>query len=80
MRNSEDDAIVRAWGGVELALWDLVGRIQNRSVASLLGGRVRDEVAFTEYFAPRLAHNGRGGESTPADIARYCAAMAEAHG
>ena len=80
MRNSEDDAIVRAWGGVELALWDLVGRLQNRSVASLLGGRVRDEVAFTEYFAPRLAHDGRGGESTPTDIARYCAAMAEAHG
>jgi glucarate dehydratase len=80
MKNTEDDSILGAYGGVEMALWDLVGKLQQRSVAELLGGRVRDQVAFTEYFAPRLAHDGHGGESSPEEVARYCAAMAERYG
>ena len=38
-------------------------------LVDLLGGRVRDEVAFTEYFALR-----DGIETTPADVVRYCVA------
>jgi glucarate dehydratase len=80
LKNTDDDAIRRAFGGVEMALWDLIGKLERKSVASLLGGRVRDTVAFTEYFALRLACDGRGGEANAADVARYCARMQEEHG
>ncbi len=80
MQNSPELPVISAWGGVEMAIWDLIGKAQGRSVASLLGGRVRETVSFTEYFAPRLANGGHGGESTPVELARYCARMAEEHG
>jgi glucarate dehydratase len=79
-KNTDDNAIVLAYGGVEMALWDLLGKLEDRSVASLLGGRVRDVIPFTEYFAFRLSAGGVGGEETPKDVAEYCARMAEEHG
>ena len=80
MKNAEDESVRRAYGGVEMALWDLLGKLDGRSVAELLGGRVRDTVRFSEYFAPRYERDGRGGETTPVEIAGYCARMAEEHG
>jgi glucarate dehydratase len=79
-KNTEDSSAQYAFGGIEMALWDIAGKLAGQSVARLLGGRVRDEVAFTEYFAPRLRHDGHGGEDSPAAIAAYCARMAEEHG
>ena len=64
----------RAFGGIEIALWDLRARHANRPLVDLLGGRVRDTVAFTEYFSLR-----HGAEETPADVVRYCARMLEQH-
>ncbi|MDQ2739508.1 MAG: hypothetical protein M3Y35_13035, partial [Actinomycetota bacterium] len=32
MRNADDESVLRAYGGVEMALWDLNGRIQTRAV------------------------------------------------
>ena len=80
MRNAEDDSLLRAFGAVEMALWDVAGQMAGRSVASLLGGVVRSRVSFTEYFAFRHARDGQGGEDTPAAVAAYCARMAEQHG
>ncbi len=80
MRNTEDESLLRAYGGVEMALWDLGGKVQGRPVAALLGGFVRSEIPYTEYFAPRMASESAGGESSPADVARYCARMQEEHG
>ncbi|HWB53751.1 MAG TPA: mandelate racemase/muconate lactonizing enzyme family protein [Tepidisphaeraceae bacterium] len=40
--------------GVEMALWDLVGKAQNKSVYELLGGKVRDYVA-TKWSVSGLA-------------------------
>jgi glucarate dehydratase len=40
-------------------------------LVELLGGRVRDTVPFTEYFALR-----EGIETTPADVIDYCVRMA----
>ena len=79
-QNIDDNSIVMAWGGLEMALWDLGGRLQNRSIGELLGGQVRNVVPFTEYFAFRLARDGVGGESTPSEVAQYCARMAEEFG
>ncbi len=80
MRNVEDESLLRAYGGIEMALWDLGGKLQGRSVAQLLGGLVRTEIPYTEYFAPRMASGPEGGEASPADVARYCARMQEQHG
>lgn len=67
----------RGFGAIEMALWDLRGRCEGRSVAELLGGVVRDQIAFTEYFAFRLSGAHEVGESTPIEVARYCARMIE---
>ena len=64
----------RAFGGIEIALWDLRARRAGRPLVDLLGGRMCDTVAFTEYFALR-----HGAEETPADVVRYCARMLEQH-
>ncbi|MFZ9483110.1 MAG: mandelate racemase/muconate lactonizing enzyme family protein [Ilumatobacteraceae bacterium] len=61
----------RAFGGLEIALWDLRARRAGVPLVDLLGGRVRDEVAFTEYFALR-----QGAETTPDDVVRYCTELA----
>ena len=61
----------RAFGGIEIALWDLRARRADRPLVDLLGGRVRDTVAFTEYFAFRV-----GREETPIDVIRYCEQVA----
>ena len=68
-----DDAAAerRAFGGIELALWDLRARRAGVPLVDLLGGRVRDEVAFTEYFALR-----EGMEAAPVDVVEYCERMA----
>lgn len=79
-QNTEASPTVLAYGGVEMALWDLVGRLEGRSVASLLGGRFRDAIPFTEYFAMREPFNGRGGEQTPLDVARYCGRLVQEYG
>jgi glucarate dehydratase len=65
----------RAFGGIEIALFDLRARRQNRPLVELLGGRVRNEVAFTEYFALR-----EGAEETPAQVIDSCVRMASEHG
>lgn len=61
----------RAFGGIELALWDLRARRAGVPLVELLGGRLRDTVPFTEYFALR-----HGREETPAQVIDYCLAMA----
>ena len=69
----------RVFGGIEMAMWDARGKTEGVPVALLLGGAVRDEVALTEYFSYRLPGTDLG-EATPLEIARYCAAMIDAHG
>lgn len=61
----------RAFGAIEMAMWDLRARRAGVPLVDLLGGQVRDEVAFTEYFALR-----DGIEATPADVVEYCVRMA----
>jgi glucarate dehydratase len=61
--------------GVEIALWDIAARETGAPLHDVLGGHCRRSVAFSEYFAYRP-----GREETPADIAAFCARMAEEHG
>lgn len=43
---------VTAASGIEIALWDLVGRILETPVCNLLGGRFRDRVRFYRTLRP----------------------------
>lgn len=67
----------RAFGGIEMAMWDARGKTESLPLWHLLGGKVRDEVALTEYFSFRAPGSNHPGESTPVEIARFCAEMIE---
>ena len=58
-----DDALAhrRVFGGIEMALHDARGKAEGRSLATLLGGAVRDRIGLTEYFSLRF-----GGPSSRA--------------
>ena len=75
-----DHATRGAWGGVEIALWDLRGKLWGQPVATLLGGIQRAEIGFTDYFTYRLPQDGKGGEASIADVVDYCLGLREAHG
>lgn len=78
--NTHDSGVVKAFGGLELALWDLKGKTLSLPVYSLLGGPVRREIGFSEYFALLLPGPNSPGASTPLEVARYCARMRTQHG
>src|SRR5262249_21421026 len=46
-------ALMRAVSGIEMALWDLSGKIMNVPVSTLLGGRFRERVRVYDHEAPR---------------------------
>jgi glucarate dehydratase len=58
-------ALRRAFGAIEIALWDLRGRAEGRPLHALLGGAVRDEIALTEYFSFRLPGRDEPASRTP---------------
>ncbi|MGH9661907.1 MAG: mandelate racemase/muconate lactonizing enzyme family protein, partial [Bryobacteraceae bacterium] len=45
--------LLRAASGIEMALWDLAGKILGAPVTSLLGGKFRDKVRVYDHAAPR---------------------------
>ena len=75
VQNTDDSSVVKAFGAIEIALWDLRGKVSGEPLYRLLGGAVRKEIPFTEYFAFRA-----GGETSPREVADYCVRMREEHG
>jgi glucarate dehydratase len=67
-----DLASIRAFGAVEMALWDIRGKAWGQPLFSLLGGAHRTHVAVTDYFAFREAAGSSGGESSPEAVVDYC--------
>lgn len=80
LKNTHDDSIVRAFGGLEMALWDLKGQALGLPIYQLLGGAARSTLGVSEYFALRVPGPAEAGEATPLEVARYCARMRETHG
>lgn len=46
-------SLMRAASGIEMALWDLSGRLLGQPVTTLLGGHFRDRVRVYDHEAPR---------------------------
>ena len=69
----------RVFAGIEMAMWDARGKTEGVPLWHLLGGKQRDEIALTEYFAFRAPGPDHPGEATPLEIARFCAEMIETH-
>jgi glucarate dehydratase len=80
LRNTHDDGLVRAFGAVEIALWDLKGQALGLPIYALLGGATRRTLGVSEYFALRVPGPAEAGEATPLEVARYCARMREVYG
>jgi glucarate dehydratase len=72
-------AVRRVFGGIEMAMWDARGKTEGVPLATLLGGVRRDRIELTEYFSYRWPGIDPG-ESSPSEVARYCATMIERHG
>jgi L-alanine-DL-glutamate epimerase-like enolase superfamily enzyme len=45
--------LLRAVSGIEMALWDLAGKLLDVPTSTLLGGRFRDKVRVYDHAAPR---------------------------
>jgi glucarate dehydratase len=80
VQNTDDSSVVKAFGAIEIGLWDIRGKAADLPLYMLLGGAVRKDIPFTEYFAFRPRHGDAGGEMTPEAIVEYCLRMREAHG
>src|SRR5688572_31709886 len=80
LKNTHDDSLVRAFGGVEIALWDLKGQALGLPIYALLGGAARTTLGVSEYWALRVPSATERGEATPLEVARYCARMRETYG
>jgi len=72
--------MTRAFGGIEMAMWDARARAEGVPLHVLLGGAVRTEIALSEYFGYRLPAASDEGEQTPEEVAAYCARMIDEHG
>ena len=80
VQNTDDASVVKAFGAIEMALWDLRGKLWQQPLYQLLGGAVRKDIPFTEYFAFRPEVEGKGGEMTPEAVVDYCLRMREEYG
>jgi glucarate dehydratase len=77
---SIDFASIRAFGAIEMALWDIRGKAWGQPLYQLLGGAVRKEVQVTDYFGYRERRGGIGGEASPEAVLDYCLKLNAEHG
>ena len=59
-----------AMAGIDIALWDILGKVAGQSLSQLFGGWRRDRVRV-------YASIGGGAEATPAEMARHAAKAVE---
>ena len=75
VQNTDDASVAKAFGAIEIGLWDLRGKAWDQPLCKLLGGKVREAIPFTEYFGFRQAK-----EESAQAVVDHCLAMREAHG
>lgn len=71
----------RLYAALEMACLDIQGKVLNRPMSDLLGGRIRDEVPFIGYLFWRYDRPGDGKhDETAEDLADYCVELHETLG
>ncbi len=70
----------RIYAAIEIACLDIQGKVLNRPMSDLLGGRVRDEVPFIGYLFWRYDRPGGGDDARAEDLVDYCEELAETLG
>jgi glucarate dehydratase len=65
---------------IEMACLDLAGKRLGVPAHALLGGAVRDKVAFASYLFYRYEAGGVGGETSPDEIVAHARALKARHG
>lgn len=80
VQSINDRTRIMAFGAIEMALWDIRGKAWNQPLYQLLGGAVRKDIPFTDYFSLRGDGPNIRGEGTPEEVADYCVRMHEEHG
>jgi glucarate dehydratase len=71
---------IHAFGAVETACLDLVGRAVGRPVVDLLGGPFRKEVRYSAYVFFVLPTPEAPGVTTPEEVAKEAADLCRRHG
>jgi glucarate dehydratase len=75
-----DFAGIRAFGAIEMALWDIRGKAWGQPLHNLFGGAHRTAITFTDYFSLRERAGHVGGETTPEAVLDYCLGQRERFG
>ncbi|UZR99555.1 enolase C-terminal domain-like protein [Chondrinema litorale] len=70
----------RLYAAIEMACLDIQGKVLNRPMCDLLGGKVRDEVPFIAYLFWRYDRPSGGDDKTAEDLAEYCVELHETLG
>ena len=71
----------RLYAALEMACLDIQGKVLNRPMSDLLGGRIRDEVPFIAYLFWRYDRPSDGKhDETAEDLAEYCVELHETLG
>ena len=69
-----------AFGAIEVACLDIIGKAINRRVADLIGGAYREEAAYSAYLFFVMPTPEHPGYTTPEDIARQFGEFKQKHG
>lgn len=69
-----------SFGGIEMALWDIRGKLWNMPIYKLLGGAVRKEIPFCEYYSYLFPKGDFSGLNTIDEIVAYCVKRKEEFG
>jgi glucarate dehydratase len=66
---------------LEMACLDVTGKMLDRSVSSLLGGKHRDSVPFAAYLFYRYgSEDGKGGEDSPEKLVEHAQSLVQQYG
>ncbi len=70
----------RLYAAIEIACLDIQGKATGRPVSDLIGGRLRDKVAFCGYLFYRYPGENGGGESSPEEMVRWTRDLVKQYG
>jgi glucarate dehydratase len=66
--------------GIEMACWDILGKVLDKPASALWGGADRDRIEFVAHVFYRYEQEGRGGEGSPEAIVDRYSELAAVHG